>query len=108
MLTVSKDASVEEIEEAYARLAKYFDPAITGDNSSSYLFEEIKLAYETLTDEERRAEYDEYLESVASGKNHGYKELDEEEVERRRRERGKKRYMEDFDFVNEDFYNMWR
>ena len=33
---------------------------------------------------------------------------DPEEVERRRQERGKKRFMEDFDFINEDFYNMWK
>tara|TARA_B110000285_G_scaffold168004_1_gene187894 strand:- start:134 stop:292 length:159 start_codon:yes stop_codon:yes gene_type:complete len=33
---------------------------------------------------------------------------DPEEVERRKKERGKQRFMDDFDFVNQDFFNMWK
>jgi len=35
-------------------------------------------------------------------------EVDPEERERRRKERGKKRYMEDFEFANDEFFNMWK
>ena len=34
--------------------------------------------------------------------------IDPEEAERRSRERGKKRFMEDFDFLNDEFINMWK
>jgi hypothetical protein len=30
------------------------------------------------------------------------------ERERRQRERGKKRYEEDYSFINEEFFNSWR
>ena len=56
---------------------------------------------------ERRDEYDDYLASVGVNMSHEYSERDEEEIERRRRERGKKRFMEDFDFANQDFFNMF-
>ena len=34
--------------------------------------------------------------------------IDPEEIERRKRERGKQRFMEDYDYVNEEFFNMWK
>jgi DnaJ-class molecular chaperone len=29
-------------------------------------------------------------------------------MERRKKERGKQRFMDDYDFVNQDFFNMWK
>ena len=34
--------------------------------------------------------------------------MDPEEIERRKRERGKQRFMEDFDYVNEEFFNTFK
>lgn len=59
-------------------------------------------------DDKRRLEYDEYLASLGYNMKKDQENLDPEEIERRRRERGKKRYMEDFDFANEEFFNMWK
>ena len=64
-------------------------------------------AHQTLTDPDRRKEYDDFL-LTTEARNRDYQEIDPEEVERRKRERGKKRFMDDFDFINEDFYGMWK
>ena len=60
-------------------------------------------------DPKKREEYDEYLSSLGANmkKEHG-DEIDPEEVERRKRERGRKRFEDDYQFVNEDFFNMWK
>ena len=34
--------------------------------------------------------------------------IDPEEVERRRRERGKQRFQEDFSFANDEYFNMFK
>ena len=69
----------------------------------------MTLAYKTLINEETREEYDDYLDSVGSSRSRQKEEgLDPEEIERRKRERGKKRYEEDYDFANEEFYNMFK
>ena len=60
-------------------------------------------------DDDKREEYDVYLASL--GQNRARERethMDPEEIERRRRERGKKRFMEDFDFVNDEFFDMWK
>ena len=66
------------------------------------------MAYDTLSRKESREEYDDYLDSVGVNMNHKYEEIDPEEVKRRRKERGKKRFMEDFDFSNNYFFNMFQ
>jgi len=60
-------------------------------------------------DDAKRDEYDDYLSSLGSNRSKEKEaDMDPEEIERRRRERGKKRFMEDFDFANEEFFNMWK
>ena len=108
ILTIKPTATKEEIEQAFMSKAKYYDPDITGDNSHTQVFEELKLAYNTLINDKTRTEYDEYLASVGTNRGKVQEELDPEEIERRKRERGKQRFMEDYDFVNEEFFNMWK
>jgi hypothetical protein len=60
-------------------------------------------------DDERREEYDIYLSSLGQNmRKEKEAEMDPEEIERRRKERGKKRFMDDFDFANEEFFDSWK
>jgi DnaJ-class molecular chaperone len=54
-LGVEKTASQEEIKKAYRKLASQNHPDKGGDTAK---FQEIQKAYDTLSDEQRRAEYD--------------------------------------------------
>ena len=109
LLKIKRSATMEEVEQAYRNQSKFYDPDITGNRDNMQIFEELTLAYKTLISEEQREEYDDYLDSVGSSRDRIKDEgLDPEEIERRKRERGKKRYEEDYDFANEEFYNMFK
>ena len=60
VLGVSESASADEIKKAYRKLAKKYHPDATGgDKSKEAKFKEITEANEVLSDEKRRAAYDE-------------------------------------------------
>ncbi|MBR3676097.1 MAG: J domain-containing protein [Alphaproteobacteria bacterium] len=56
ILGVSPNASLDEIKKAYRRLAKKYHPDINPQTEEK--FKAINLAYETLSDETKRAVYD--------------------------------------------------
>ncbi|MGO9503070.1 MAG: molecular chaperone DnaJ [Streptosporangiaceae bacterium] len=59
VLAVSKDAKPEEIKKSYRKLARKYHPdANKGDSSAEERFKEISEAYNVLSDEKRRKEYD--------------------------------------------------
>ena len=59
-LGVAKGASAEEIKKSYRKLARKHHPdANKGDAASEERFKEISEAYNVLSDEKRRKEYDE-------------------------------------------------
>jgi molecular chaperone DnaJ len=60
VLGVSKTASKEEIKKAYRTLSKKFHPDINKDANASEKFQEVKDAYEVLSDEAKRAQYDQF------------------------------------------------
>lgn len=60
VLGVSKDASKDEIKKAYRKLSKKYHPDINKDEGSDALFKEVSEAYETLSDENKRAQYDRF------------------------------------------------
>lgn len=60
VLGVSKSASKEEIKKAYRTLSKKFHPDINKDADASEKFQEVKDAYEVLSDEQKRAQYDQF------------------------------------------------
>lgn len=55
ILGVSKDASVDDIKNAYKKLARINHPDKGGDKDR---FQKIQEAYETLSDQNKRAQYD--------------------------------------------------
>jgi molecular chaperone DnaJ len=60
VLGVSKGATADEIKKSYRKLARKYHPdAIKGDSTSEDRFKEISEAYNVLSDEKRRKEYDE-------------------------------------------------
>jgi DnaJ-class molecular chaperone len=59
----SRNASTQEIEAAYHRLKKIFDPDNNGGTPMTQEFlHELEVAYMTLTNPSKRKIYDEYLE----------------------------------------------
>ncbi len=68
VLGVESGASDREIQRAYRRLAKQYHPdANAGDTAAEERFKEISAAHEVLGDAEKRKEYDQVREMVASG-----------------------------------------
>ncbi len=65
ILGVREDALAAEIKRAYRRLARRFHPDIAGRAGASP-FREVRQAYETLSDEERRRTYDDHLAASRS------------------------------------------
>jgi molecular chaperone DnaJ len=67
-LGVPKDAKADEIKKAYRKLARTYHPdANKGDTAAEDRFKEISEAYDVLSDEKRRAEYDEARTLFGSG-----------------------------------------
>jgi len=64
VLGVKKDASADEIKKAFRRLARKHHPDTGG---SEERFKEINEAYEVLSDEEKRKQYDQYGQYFAGG-----------------------------------------
>jgi molecular chaperone DnaJ len=60
-LGVSKSASAEEIKKAYRKLARQYHPDRNpGDASAEEKFKEVQHAYDVLSDDEKRKQYDRF------------------------------------------------
>ncbi len=60
VLGVSKDASKEEIKKAYRKLARKYHPDVNKEEVTDAKFKEVKEAYEVLSNEQQRAQYDQF------------------------------------------------
>lgn len=58
ILGVSEDADLKAIKTAYRRLARKYHPDVSDDKDAESRFKEVSEAYEVLSDETKRAEYD--------------------------------------------------
>ena len=66
LLEINKNASSKDIKKAYRRLAVIHHPDKGGDPDK---FKEISKAFETLSDENKRRNYDQHGESQGDGQN---------------------------------------
>ncbi|GAB5586399.1 mdj1 protein precursor [Umbelopsis nana] len=71
VLGVSKTASQGDIKKAYYQLAKKYHPDTNKDKDAREKFVEIQGAYEILSDEQKKAQYDQYGHSFAEGQGPG-------------------------------------
>lgn len=68
ILGVSKTSSADEIKSAYRKLVKQYHPDLhPGDNACAEKFKEVNEAYETLSDQNKRKQYDFELEHPNMG-----------------------------------------
>lgn len=66
-LGVSQNASGDEIKKAYRRLARKYHPDINKEAGAEEKFKEINAAYEILSDEQKRKQYDMHGDNMFGG-----------------------------------------
>ncbi len=66
ILGIARDASADDIKQAYRKLARKYHPDVSKEKDAEQRFKEMGEAYATLKDPEKRAAYDQ-LGSRASG-----------------------------------------
>ena len=92
ILNVSPDSKLEEIRDEYKELARVFHPD-SGSNSDNEKFFEIQNAWETLSDPDKRSEYDKSRNekgwNAVSKKNHST--LTEAELKKEKAEKAEQR-----------------
>jgi molecular chaperone DnaJ len=74
ILGVSKGASADEIKKAYRKVAMQYHPDRNpGDKSAEDKFKEAAEAYEVLSDQDKRAQYDRFGHAGVSGNGGGFR-----------------------------------
>lgn len=68
-LEISENASSEDIKRAYRKLARKYHPDINKDAGAEEKFKEINAAYEVLSDENKKAQYDRFGDAMFGGQN---------------------------------------
>ncbi|MBM7554715.1 molecular chaperone DnaJ [Thalassobacillus pellis] len=71
VLGVGKDASKEEIKKKYRKLARQYHPDVSDEADAADKFKEVKEAYEVLSDQQKRAQYDQFGHAGAQGQGFG-------------------------------------
>ncbi|HZO88601.1 MAG TPA: molecular chaperone DnaJ [Chthonomonadaceae bacterium] len=67
VLGVSRTASAEELKRAYRNLAKKYHPDLNKAPDAAEKFKEIQAAYDVLSDENKRRQYDRYGQEGLNG-----------------------------------------
>ncbi|MEX1113487.1 MAG: DnaJ domain-containing protein, partial [Patescibacteria group bacterium] len=67
ILGISRQASVNDIKRAYRKLAHKYHPDKGGTKEDERKFREVQEAYEVLSDDKKRAAYDQFGHAGAAG-----------------------------------------
>ena len=67
ILGVSRNASEDDLKKAFRKLAFEFHPDRNKDKDAEKKFKEINEAYQVLSDQEKRARYDQFGHAGLSG-----------------------------------------
>jgi curved DNA-binding protein len=68
-LELNENATKSEIKKAYRKLAKQYHPDINKSKEAEEKFKEINAAYEVLSDEEKKNQYDMHGDNMFGGQN---------------------------------------
>jgi molecular chaperone DnaJ len=60
VLGVDQNASVDEVKKAYRKLARKYHPDVNKEADATEKFKEVKDAYDTLSDPQKKAHYDQF------------------------------------------------
>lgn len=71
VLGVDKGASKDEIKKSYRKLARKYHPDVNKEADASDKFKEVKEAYETLSNDQKRSQYDQFGHAGAQGQGFG-------------------------------------
>ncbi len=71
VLGVSKGASDAEIKSAYRKLARQYHPDVSKEPNAEEKFKELSEAHEVLSDQQKRAQYDQFGHAGANGQGFG-------------------------------------
>lgn len=69
ILGVSRDATQDQIKQAYRKVARKFHPDISKEPNAEVKFKDVGEAYEVLKDPEKRAAYDKFGANWRDGQN---------------------------------------
>ncbi len=68
-LEINENATESEIKKAYRKLARKYHPDVNKTPEAEEKFKEINAAYEILSDKEKKAQYDQFGDSMFGGQN---------------------------------------
>ena len=67
VLGVDRNASEQEINKAYRRLAKKYHPDLNHEPGAEEKYKQVNEAYEVLHDKQKRAQYDQFGSAGVNG-----------------------------------------
>jgi curved DNA-binding protein len=68
-LEVNENASKDEIKKAYRKLARKYHPDVNKDKGAEEKFKELNAAYEVLSDDQKKLQYDQHGDSMFGNQN---------------------------------------